>query len=147
MLMILWMLPILILVAILVAILFIAFVAIAISLVGGISVAALVKNKDVKKFLIMGFCIIFLTGLMILTPIIAKYIGIGSTVSFVISCILALIILVISIVGMILSVRLNNKIAKVAVSVVFFFEIVGTVVVFLFLIAGQYMNFVDFWGK
>lgn len=147
MLMILWMLPILILVTILVAILFIAFAAIAISLVGGISVAALVKNKDVKKFLIMGFCIIFFTGLMILTPIIAKYIGIGSTVSFVISCILALIILVISIVGITLSVRLNNKIAKVAVSVVFLFEIIGTVVVFLFLIAGQYMNFVDFWGK
>lgn len=52
MLMILWMLPILILVTILVAILFIAFAAMAISLVGGISVAALVKNKDVKKFLI-----------------------------------------------------------------------------------------------
>lgn len=146
MLMILWMLPILILVAILIAILFIAFAAIAISLVGGISVAALVKNKDVKKFLIMGFCIIFFTGLMILTPITAKYTGIGSRVGFVISCILALIILVISIVGMTLSVRLNNKIAKVAVSVVFFFEIVGTVVVFLFLIAGQYMNFIDFWG-
>lgn len=147
MLMILWMLPILILVSILVAILFIAFVAIALSLVGGISVAALVKNKDVKKFLIMGFCIIFLTGLMILTPIIAKYIEVGRTVSFVISCILDLIILVISIVGMTLSVRLNNKIAKVAVSVIFFFEIVGTVVVLLFLIVGQYMNFIDFWGK
>lgn len=131
-------LPILIVMLIFAAIVFTAIVAIAASLVGGISVAALVKNKVVKKFIIMGFCIIFLTGITVILPFLVNYKVISGTVGFVAACITSLIVLGISIAGMILSVRLSNKIAKVAVPVVFSFVIVGALVLLLCLIAGGY---------
>lgn len=137
-------LPIMIIMLILAAIVFIAIVAIAASLVGGISVATLVKNKVVKKFLIMGFCITFLTGITVIVPFLVNYKVISGTVGFIAACILSLIVLGISIAGMTLSVRLSNKIAKVAVPVAFSFAIVGALVLLLCLIAGGYfVSYID----
>lgn len=130
---------ILIIMAILAIIVFTAIVAIAASLIGGISVAALVKNKTVKKFLFMGFCIIFFAGLTIGIPFLTAYNVITETMGRVAACIFTLIIIAISIAGSIMAGRLSNATAKTALRIVFSAVDVIVLIVFLCFMAWRIM--------
>lgn len=122
-------LPILIIVLIAVA-------TIAFGILGGVLVAAIVKNKEIKKFLIMGFCIIFLTGATIIIPFLTFQEMISNMVGCIAACIFSAIIFIISLVGERASVRLSNNAAKTTLKVVFSLVEIASIAVLMASLGG-----------
>lgn len=114
----------------------IAIATIAVGILGGVLVAAIIKNKKIKKFLIMGFCIIFLTGVTAIIPFLTFQEVISNIVGYIAACIFLAIIFIISLVGERASARLINNPAKITLKVVFSLVEYASLAVFLASLGG-----------
>lgn len=128
----------LILLGIVIFMVFIGVVAIVSAMVGGTTVAVLVKNKTAKKLLFIGVFTLFLIGTLCIAPIIIAYLSLPAVFIAIASIFTCLCIMVLSIAGIKLSLTINNKIGKTILIILFCIILVAAVALFIFTALGSY---------
>jgi hypothetical protein len=94
-------------------------IAVLAGMVGGTSAALLVKNKAVKRLLVIGFCILLLIGSLCLLPIVGVYAKFEADFIAAIGAFLFVFVGILAIFGVKTSVSIHNKIGRTVLSVIF----------------------------
>lgn len=96
-----------------------SIIAIVAACIGGTSVALLIKNRTTKKLLLVGFCILFLIGLLCLTPFITTFANLPAMFFTVTSIFIYICIVLLTIAGIKFSNSISSKIGKTILIVIF----------------------------
>ncbi len=113
-------LPAIIVLAIVASLILFSIVAITSAFIGGTTVALLVKNATAKKLLFIGFCILFLTGFLFVSPFIIGLLNLPATAFTIVSVCIYICIMILTIAGIkTSSSSVSNKIGKLILIVVF----------------------------
>lgn len=120
-------LPALILLVIIMSIILFGLLAFIASLVGGASVAYLVKNKSAKRLLFVGFSILSFIGLLPMLPVIMAVMSVSLSYITAVIVMMLICIGILSITGIIFSRALNNKYGKILLAVIFCIILVSAI--------------------
>ena len=112
-------LPILILLVILISILLFGLLTFIISLVGGTSVAFLVKNTLSRRLLLTGFSILSFIGLLPILPFVMAKMNASLNYISIAVVLMMICIGVLSVVGIKFSSTIKNKFGKISLIVIF----------------------------
>ena len=120
-------LPVLLILAFIIAAILTGIFIIVLSAVGGTSFALLIKNKNIRKLIFIGASILALVGLACLLPVITMFGELSS--SFLFFAIMGSVICIgiLSIVGMRFSRSIQNKIGKTVSTILFILTLVAAI--------------------
>lgn len=113
-------LPVIIVLVMVALVILFSIVAIISAIIGGTTVALLVKNVTTRKLLFIGFCILFLIGFLCMTPFITGFLNLPATFFTSASIFIYICIVILTIAGIKLSNNsISSKIGKIILITVF----------------------------
>ena len=125
-------LPVLFILAFIIAAVLFGIFMIVLSAVGGASSALLIKNKNVKKLIFIGACILTLVGLVCLLPVVTIFANLPSSFFFFATLGSFICIGVLSLVGIGFSRSLQNKIGKTVLTILFILILIAAISLAIF---------------
>ena len=102
--------------------------------IGGVSFSMFVKNKNIKRLLLIGFLIILFFGLLCLCPFIVFYMGLSASLIPWFMGLACVCIGLLSVLGARLSKAIEQKIVRLILTVLFYIVLVADIILILFII-------------